>query len=131
MVVEPWKKTWREAVLPNLKLRHLEPLRDALESNSPELIQGSVAKCLASEAGPGACCAVGYALWKGDKLTRGNAVYFSYCEVIDKSALLDDYRVTGISEFTDWFDYGRREDVFAALLAEVKQNIADLIENGG
>src|SRR5438105_3101970 len=88
--MEPWRRVWRDGLAPQLSIRALQALRDALAEDDPCLIQGgtttpppllSVADWPVEEA-----CLIAYCGWRGEGLKTVAEVeeYFAdKCQGVD------------------------------------------------
>lgn len=124
--METWRRTWREAIAPQLSTPGLEALAAALVEDDPRLVQ--LATCysadgLAGHAPVCAACAIGYAAWQGDGLDRVGEVQLYFAEVVARAgqALGEE---SAARWFLNWFDETPRDRMRPALLAEVRLEVS-------
>ena len=120
--METWRICWREGIVPSLTRRHLEALKEALETDDPRLIQGLTSLPVGDAAqglAASAACALGFCGWRGDGLPTVSEVeeFFGRvslecCERLRQEAV--------VRWFTNWFDETPRDEMRPALLAEVE-----------
>lgn len=120
-----WQKVFREGFAPQLSIKCLEALRDALVNDDPRLIQGSTTtppplQCVQDwpvEAG----CAIGYcgAIHHGGigVATVGDSKEFFARLCFECDKLLGE--PAGCRHFLNWFDSTPRDEVRSFLLEEV------------
>lgn len=128
-MIPQWLQAWR-ALAPNLSTSALAALRDAIEVDSDELVQGVT--CVPSRAydtiraEPCKACLIGYAGWRGERLATVGAVDDYFAKMARKiDAEIGD---THSRWLTRWFDETPRAEAFAALLPEIR---AELFRRGG
>src|SRR4051812_30523867 len=72
LIMESWRKVWREGFAPQLSTSGLEALRKALHEDDPRLIQGATTsppplQCV-QDWPVDACCVLGFCSWQGEAL---------------------------------------------------------------
>ena len=70
--MQSWKKVWREGIIPQLSVDQLQVLKQALEVDDPNLLQGATTQppplqCV-QDWPCEAACLLGYIGWKGGNL---------------------------------------------------------------
>ena len=120
------KKSLREGVFPELSTAGLEALRRALVTNNPALIQG---KTTQGEGSDFRACFIGFARWQGDSLPPNSDVverdFAKKClSIEDRLKCKKDFGDRLLAEFMAWYDSESRQEVFKALLLEVRQELA-------
>ncbi len=133
--MENWRKVWREGIVPLLTYQHLRVLGDALENNSPELLQGATTTppplmCVRDWPCE-AACPVSYMGWKAgdgeakELLTVDDVESFfaKMCYEIDQKL----GEPAGCRHFLNWVDETDRTEMRRELLAEVKLSLEQLI----
>jgi hypothetical protein len=124
--MEAWQKVWREGLAPELSLKALATLRQALQTDDPRLLQGVTMsppplECVQAWPVEG-CCALGYCGWQGEGLR-------TVAEVEDYFARLcfaADQRLGGgsmVRWFLNWFDDAPRPQMRRLLLLEVNREL--------
>lgn len=118
----PWVDVFRDGLCPLLDDRHLAALADALECNDPRLIQGyTTDPCPwqgAQDFPAEGACLIGFCAF-ADGLTTVQAVqdYFAEsCYRIDMAM----GEPAACRWLLNWFDNASRDEMRAALLAEVR-----------
>src|SRR5262249_42797863 len=85
LLVESWRKAFRDGIAPSLSNAALEALATALELDDPRLIQGATTvpsplPAVSSWPVEGAC-ALGFAGWQGEQLETVGAVEDYFCKM--------------------------------------------------
>lgn len=130
--IEPWRLVWRQGISPFLHTDGLVQLLMALETDSPELIQGETVAPPTRAIGmmPLGACAVAYVRWKyrvdavDEKPTTCNQLH-SHLEDVQEWTNQRMGRLNAFRDFTRWYDYGQRKETFAALAEEVRLTLSD------
>lgn len=131
--MESWRKVWRDGFVPQLSLKGLEALREALEKDDERLVQGLTIlpppTLRVMDLPVESACAIGYCGWKGEGLkTVGE------CEEFFAFSCLSCDNNTGepanCRYFLSWFDETPRDEMRAALLSEVEAAIAKKTSSG-
>lgn len=124
--MQTWQRIWREGIAPQLPATGLEALARALEQDSPELLQTATVLPPPiqpmAQAPVEACCALAFAIWKGDQLDTVQALdegFGRLCEEVGKQ--LGDPDAAGL--FFRWFDDAPRPRMRTELLAEVNAEL--------
>lgn len=124
--IEAWRRCWREGFAPQMSLAGLLALRDALERDDIDLVQGAtVVPPTVPETADWRCegaCLIAYAGWKGDGLgTVGelNAYFGSACS--EAGDRLDE--LAGCRHLLNWWDETPREEARPEMIAEVVREI--------
>jgi hypothetical protein len=125
--MESWRKVWREGVAPLLSRKSLEALRDAVASDTPELLQGHTTEPpgLTPNRHTPVCgaCLIAFCGWRGEGLATVDEVedfFARMCFEIDR-------RLGAGGEcrwFLDWFDATPRDEMRATLLPEIELALA-------
>lgn len=122
MIIEQWRRVWRDGFAPGLSTKGLTVLREALKTDDPRLTQGSTTTpptlmCV-RDLPVEAACVLGYYGWKGEDFeTVGevedffNRICFEADERLGEPAA---YRW-----FLSWFDDTPRDEMRRELLDEV------------
>lgn len=117
-----WKRVWRRAIAPLLPPEGLDALRLAVEADDPALIQGATVGGLNwiedPEAEPTCGCALGYALWQGDRLSTVRDVSEAFTRVLQGATMRLEFKTDTIPFFRFWDDLPRAE-VLRLFLPEV------------
>jgi hypothetical protein len=126
--METWRDVFRRGVAPQLSLRGLFALRDALRRDDPRLTQGATTTppplgCVTDWPCEGACL-IGYAGWIGDGLATVGEVESFFGFVCGKAdAALNE--ISGVRHLLDAFDDWPREEMIANLLPEIEMAIRE------
>jgi hypothetical protein len=125
--MESWRLVWRDGFVPVLSTAGLEALREALRGDDPRLTQGSTTTpppLMCVQDWPvEAACALGFCGWQGDDLESVGQVE----EFFARACFEADQRLgepAACRWFLNWFDDTPREEMRAALLAEVEKALA-------
>jgi hypothetical protein len=130
--LEPWRKAWRDGICPQLSLAGLRGLAAALrtgrglvqgESAVPATVDGSAMDCGSGHLPVSACCAIGYALWRGEG--GGQTVAHIEAAVAGLLAKAATNLAVRPEEFVRWHDTQPASAVYPALLAEVELAITN------
>ena len=127
VIMEQWRKTWREGFAPNLSTAGLQALLQALQENSPELTQGATTvppplECV-KDCPVEAACLLGYCGWKGEALTSVREVeefFAQRCCEADK--IIGEPAVC--RWLLNWFGDTPREEMRRELIPEVKRELS-------
>lgn len=120
--MEPWRRVWREGVLPQLSTAGLQALRQALLRDDGRLLQGATSSPPALQAFSDlkveATCAIGYCGWQGEGLSTVGQVEDFFQRVCDGAdAALRE--AAACRYFLNWFDDTPRDEMRRRLLDEV------------
>ncbi len=133
--MESWRMVWREGVVPLLKYQHLRVLEDALENDSPELLQGATTtppplQCVRDWPCE-AACPLSYMGWKaGDDKQKELLTVDEVESAFAKMCFEIDHRLgepAGCRFFLNWVDETDRTEMRRELLTEVKLSLKQLI----
>lgn len=121
--MESWKKVWREGFAPQLSVKALTALRQALATDDKTLIQGATTsppplQCC-EDWQVDAACPIGFCGWHGDDLeTVGQVEEFlaRHCKKCDE---LLGGEPGACRYFLNFWDDSPRSDACRLLLAEV------------
>lgn len=127
MGLEGWRRSWRNAVCPQLSTAALESLRDALEADDAALIQAETvapdperpADIEWHDAPVWAACAIGFCAWRAYGCLTVGAVERFFSDLLEEADRKAD-EAHAADPFVGWFDAQPREVVFRELLAEVE-----------
>jgi hypothetical protein len=129
--MESWRTVFREGFSPSFSLEGLEALRDALEEDSPKLVQGSSTTpppLMCVQDWPvEAACAVTYTGWQGGKNPDCKLVGAAE-EHFARMCFEADQRLGEAAAcrwFLNWFDDCPRDEMRRELLAEVERAILE------
>ncbi len=124
--MEPWRRVWRDGIVPLLSIRSLEALRQALADDDPRLVQGAIvlpAEPMGHLDPAQAACGLGYCGWQGEDLeTVGQVQEFFLLLVGGVERRLCE--PGGSRHFLNWFDETPRPEILASLLPEVELALA-------
>ncbi len=122
-----WQEVFRRGLAPLLSTEALQACATALETDDPRLLQGATSTppplACVSDWPVEAACFVGFAGWQGEGLTTVGEVeeYFArMCFGIDQRI----GEPAGCRWFLNPFDDLPRGEIFPALLAEVRAELA-------
>jgi hypothetical protein len=122
-----WQKSFRDGIAPNLSTAGLIALKGAIETDDASLIQGETTSpppldCCADKPVK-ACCAIAYAVWKGDARSTVSEVEEAFARVcyLADQALGEP---AAVRWFVNWFDETPRATMRRQLLAEVNRELA-------
>lgn len=124
--MESWRRTWRLGFAPQLSLKSLIALRDALATDDPNLVQGATTippplDCVQGWPAEGAC-GIGYCGWKGEQLhTVAEVEEFFARACFEADIRLDE--PAACRWFLNWFDDTPRREMRSQLLPEVRRSI--------
>ncbi len=129
--LEVWQTVWRKGLAPHLPLKGLEALREALITDSQELIQCETLVTTSEVSGQGyptektvGCCGVLYPFWKGGVASNPVALRVYFSDVISKccNTFIDHgWKLPNASDnFIKWFDLTSRTKMRMELLPEVE-----------
>jgi hypothetical protein len=132
VLIEAWRKCWREGFQPDLTTFQLEALYEALEKDDKALLQGTTTTpppllCVQDWPMKGAC-AIAYTGWKGLDLHTVAEVE----EYFARACHLADQRLGepgACRYFLNWHDETPRNEMRNALLAEIKWELFRRKEN--
>ncbi len=121
-MIEAWRKVWREGLGPHLSTPALEALRQALLQDDRRLIQGATTSPpplqSLQEWPVEAACGLGYCGWQGEGLETVKQVEEYFAQLCFEAD-----RVLGEPAacrwFLNWFDDTPRDEMRAALVAEI------------
>src|SRR5262249_11937563 len=126
--MEPWRKVWRDGLLPHISNKGLQALLGALMRDDDQLLQAATtsppALDVLADWEVEAACALCYCAWQGDgRQTIGEVVeeFDRLCQAAD--ALLGE--PAACRWFLDWFDLTPRTAMRRALRAEVERALAE------
>ena len=132
-LLESWRWCWRVGFAPQFGWGELSALAEALRENTSRLIQGATTDpppiCYVNDWPCVGACAVAFPGWQA-----GDAV-----EAVESNfhrrVIRADERLGGEGResrhFLNWFDETPREEMRAALLAEVELALAEMFVSGG
>lgn len=125
--LESWRRTWRQGIAPQLSVRGLEVLAEALATDDPALIQGDTCRPAPIQANDQAdvtsCCPITLAGVRGAGLVTVSAAvawFAAVCQECDQ--LLGEE--AGCRWFLNWWDDEDRSHARLELLAEVRRELA-------
>ncbi len=128
LMIEAWRKTWREGIAPQLPTAGLEALARALADDDPALLQGATTtppplEALRAWPVEGAC-PIGLALWQGDGRQTVGAVEEAFALVCEaaNAALGEE---VAVRYFLNWWDDSDRAACRVELLGEVRRVLAE------
>jgi len=123
IIMESWRKVWRDGFAPILSTAGLEMLRDALSRDDARLTQGATTTpppLMCVQDWPvEACCALGFCGWRGDGLETVGEVeeFFARCCFEADQRLGEP---AACRWFLNWFDDTPRDEMRRELLSEVE-----------
>jgi hypothetical protein len=128
-VLASWQRSFREGIVPQLSAAGLMALKQALETDDPELLQGATTSPppldSVSDWPVKAACAIAFAGWKGEhRITVAEVEQFFARVCYLAGQTLGD--PAGARWFLNWFDDTPREQMRWELLAEVNLALAGL-----
>lgn len=119
--MEPWRSVWRDALSILLSIDGLEALRKALIEDDEQLVQGITTN--SDSIGIVGACAIGYSIWKGERVEDVGSVHQKFAEICCIAEQL-----TNVDCFTacflNWFDETERNEMRRKLLFEVNRSLA-------
>jgi hypothetical protein len=122
-----WQKVWREGLMPLLSERALLVLKEALEQDDHELIQGHTALPegeVTLDCPPEAACLLGYVAWKVEGRTTVGDIqsrFAEYCFEIDQRM----GEPAACRYLLGFFDESPREEMRRAFLNEIELSLAN------
>src|SRR5262245_38541837 len=126
--MEPWRKTWRMGLAPQLSSEGLHALRQALIDNDDRLLQGATtsppALDVMADCQVEAACGLCFCFWQGD----GRGTIAEVVQQFDRVCRAADAALgepAGCRAFLDWFDLTPRSEVRRLLRDEVEVDLAE------
>jgi hypothetical protein len=121
--MELWRRVWREGFAPNLPIKGLRSLRNALVADNPALIQGSTCypPCLQELASMNveACCPItycGYGAGIAPTVGKADVFFQEMCDLCDQHFA----HPSQCGQFLSWVDDVPRDEMRRELLSEVE-----------
>jgi hypothetical protein len=127
IVIEIWRKVWREGVVPQLSTASLQALRQGLAEDDPQLMQGATTtppplQCV-QDWPVEAACVLAYCGWQGEALeTVGQVEEFFARACFQTDQLMGE--PAACRWFLNWYDDTPRAEMRRFLLEEVDLALA-------
>lgn len=121
--MEAWRKVWRDGIVPQLTVAHLESLQRGLSDNDERLLQGCTT-CppplqLVMDWPCEGSCLVAYGQWQAEGLKTVGDVEECFANVCFQADQLLG-QPAAVRYLLNWFDDTPRDEMRQALLGEVK-----------